>query len=342
MANKTRKRNTKKIDKELNQLLKEKNKIDDLTEVKNKSLEKQKNTRKKKEAIVTPERKKKNANKKKDAVVTPERRSVKTKKKSQARRVIVNQVEKETIKKHNKKKDNETSNKPSEDKSEKKIKARAVIVKPEEKEKIKQNGQPARIIIVEDIDQDSLENVSSNEMVENVAIPQVEIEEENKNIDFTEDDKLVDEIIEDFSDDQEEMYEEGRHQEIEEDKTEIEPTQEIFEEQTEAIYPKYPSTIDSTMELFHDDELSDTSKRLQVLENEMRDLYDKSSEEVPMKDQEVAEESGVLVLDSAIVDQEEKVTRRRSALTIITVILFIIFMLLFIAFIAFVIYVCTY
>ena len=96
------------------------------------------------------------------------------------------------------------------------------------------------------------------------------------------------------------------------------------------------------MELFHDDELSDTFKRLQVLEDEMRDLYNKSSEEVPMKEQEAAEESGTLVLDSAIVDQEERFVRKRSALTIITVILFIIFMLLFIAFIAFVIYVCTY
>lgn len=341
MANKTRKRNTKKIDKELNQLLKEKNKIDDLTEVKNKSLEKQKNTRKKKDAIVTPERKKKNATKKKDAVVTPERRSVKTKKKSQARRVIVNQVEKETIKNHNKKKDNKISNKPSEDKSEKKIKARAVIVKPEEKEKIKQNGQPARIIIVEDVEQESLENVSSNEIVEDVAVSEEKIEKEIANVDFTEDDKAVEETIEDFNDVQEE-YEEGRHQELMDAETEVLPIQEIVEEQTEAIYPKYPSTIDSTMELFHDDELSDTSKRLQVLENEMRDLYDKSSEEVPMKEQEVAEESGVLVLDSAIVDQEEKVVRKRSALTIITVILFIIFMLLFIAFIAFVIYVCTY
>ena len=338
MANKTRKRNTKKIDKELNQLLKEKNKIDDLTEVKNKSLEKKKTTRKKKEAIVTPERKKKNTTKKKEAVVTPERRSVKNKKKSQARRVIVNQAEKEAIKQNNKQKDNKTSNKSSEDKSRKKIKARAVIVKPEEKEKIKQNRQPARIISVEDVEQDSLENVPSNEIVEDVVVS----EEEIVNVDFTEDDKAVEETIEDFNDVHEEVYEEGRHQDLMDAETEVLPIQEIVEEQTEVTYPTYPSSIDSTMEIFHDDELSDTFKRLQVLENEMRDLYDKSSEEVPMKDQEVAEESGVLVLDSAIVDQEEKVTRRRSALTIITVILFIIFMLLFIAFIAFVIYVCTY
>ena len=338
MANKTRKRNTKKIDKELNQLLKEKNKIDDLTEVKNKSLEKKKTTRKKKEAIVTPERKKKNTTKKKEAVVTPERRSVKNKKKSQARRVIVNQAEKEAIKQNNKQKDNKTSNKSSEDKSRKKIKARAVIVKPEEKEKIKQNRQPARIISVEDVEQDSLENVPSNEIFEDVVVS----EEEIVNVDFTEDDKAVEETIEDFNDVHEEVYEEGRHQELMDAETEVLPIQDIVEEQTEVTYPTYPSSIDSTMEIFHDDELSDTFKRLQVLENEMRDLYDKSSEEVPMKDQEVAEESGVLVLDSAIVDQEEKVTRRRSALTIITVILFIIFMLLFIAFIAFVIYVCTY
>lgn len=337
MANKTRKRNTKKIDKELNQLLKEKNKIDDLTEVKNKSLEKKKTTRKKKEAIVTPERKKKNTTKKKEAVVTPERRSVKNKKKSQARRVIVNQAEKEAIKQNNKQKDNKTSNISSEDKSRKKIKARAVIVKPEEKEKIKQNRQPARIISVEDVEQDSLENVPSNEIVEDVVVS----EEEIANVDFTEDDKAVEETIEDFNDVQEE-YEEGRHQELMDAETEVLPIQEIVEEQTEVTYPTYPSEIDSTMELFHDDELSDTFKRLQVLEDEMRDLYNKSSEEVPMKEQEEAEASGVLVLDSAIVDPDEKVVRKRSALTIITVILFIIFMLLFIAFIAFVIYVCTY
>lgn len=337
MANKTRKRNTKKIDKELNQLLKEKNKIDDLTEVKNKSLEKKKTTRKKKEAIVTPERKKKNTTKKKEAVVTPERRSVKNKKKSQARRVIVNQAEKEAIKQNNKQKDNKTSNISSEDKSRKKIKARAVIVKPEEKEKIKQNRQPARIISVEDVEQDSLENVSSNEIVEDVVVS----EEKIANVDFTEAAKAVEETIEDFNDVQEE-YEEGRHQELMDAETEVLPIQEIVEEQTEVTYPTYPSEIDSTMELFHDDELSDTFKRLQVLEDEMRDLYNKSSEEVPMKEQEEAEASGVLVLDSAIVDQDEKVVRKRSALTIITVILFIIFMLLFIAFIAFVIYVCTY
>lgn len=338
MANKTRKRNTKKIDKELNQLLKEKNKIDDLTEVKNKSLEKKKTTRKKKEAIVTPERKKKNTTKKKEAVVTPERRSVKNKKKSQARRVIVNQAEKEAIKQNNKQKDNKTSNKSSEDKSRKKIKARAVIVKPEEKEKIKQNRQPARIISVEDVEQDSLENVPSNEIVEDVVVS----EEEIANVDFTEDDKTEEETIEDFNDVHEEVYEEGRHQELMDAETEVLPIQDIVEEQTEVTYPTYPSEIDSTMELFHDDELSDTFKRLQVLEDEMRDLYNKSSEEVPMKEQEEAEASGVLVLDSAIVDQDEKVVRKRSALTIITVILFIIFMLLFIAFIAFVIYVCTY
>ena len=338
MANKTRKRNTKKIDKELNQLLKEKNKIDDLTEVKNKSLEKKKTTRKKKEAIVTPERKKKNTTKKKEAVVTPERRSVKNKKKSQARRVIVNQAEKEAIKQNNKQKDNKTSNKSSEDKSRKKIKARAVIVKPEEKEKIKQNRQPARIISVEDVEQDSLENVPSNEIVEDVVVS----EEEIVNVDFTEDDKTEEETIEDFNDVHEEVYEEGRYQELMDAETEVLPIQDIVEEQTEVTYPTYPSEIDSTMELFHDDELSDTFKRLQVLEDEMRDLYNKSSEEVPMKEQEEAEASGVLVLDSAIVDQDEKVVRKRSALTIITVILFIIFMLLFIAFIAFVIYVCTY
>ncbi len=338
MANKTRKRNTKKIDKELNQLLREKNKIDDLTEVKNKSLEKKKTTRKKKEAIVTPERKKKNTTKKKEAVVTPERRSVKNKKKSQARRVIVNQAEKEAIKQNNKQKDNKTSNKSSEDKSRKKIKARAVIVKPEEKEKIKQNRQPARIISVEDVLQDSLENVPSNEIVEDVAVS----EEEIANVDFTEDDKAVEETIEDFNDVHEEVYEEGRHQELMDAETEVLPIQEIVEEQTEVTYPTYPSEIDSTMEIFHDDELSDTFKRLQVLEDEMIDLYNKSSEEIPMKEQEEKETSGVLVLDSAIVDQEEKVVRKRSALTIITVILFIIFMLLFIAFIAFIIYVCTY
>jgi len=342
MANKTRKRNTKKIDRELNQLLKEKNKIDDLAEVKNKSLEKKKSTSKKKDTIVTPERKKKTTTKRKEAVVTPERRSVKTKKKLQARRVIVNQAEKEAIKQNNKQKDNKTSNKISEDKSRKKIKARAVIVKPEEKEKIKKNDQPARIISVEDVEQDSLENVPSNEIVEDVAVSEEEIEKEIANVDFTEDDKAVEETIEDFNDVHEEEYEEGRHQEIEEEKTVIEPTQEIVEEQTEVTYPTYPSSIDSTMELFHDDELSDTSKRLQILENEMRDLYDKSSDEVPIKEQEAAEESGTLVLDSAIVDQEERFVRKRSALTIITVILFIIFMLLFIAFIAFVIYVCTY
>ena len=338
MANKTRKRNTKKIDKELNQLLREKNKIDDLTEVKNKSLEKKKTTRKKKEAIVTPERKKKNTTKKKEAVVTPERRSVKNKKKSQARRVIVNQAEKEAIKQNNKQKDNKTSNKSSEDKSRKKIKARAVIVKPEEKEKIKQNRQPARIISVEDVLQDSLENVPSNEIVEDVAVS----EEEIANVDFTEDDKTEEETIEDFNDVHEEVYEEGRHQELMDAETEVLPIQEIVEEQTEVTYPTYPSEIDSTMEIFHDDELSDTFKRLQVLEDEMIDLYNKSSEEIPMKEQEEKETSGVLVLDSAIVDQEEKVVRKRSALTIITVILFIIFMLLFIAFIAFIIYVCTY
>ena len=341
MANKTRKRNTKKIDKELNQLLREKNKIDDLTEVKNKSLEKKKTTRKKKEAIVTPERKKKNTTEKKEAVVTPERRSVKNKKKSQARRVIVNQAEKEAIKQNNKQKDNKTSNKSSEDNNRKKIKARAVIVKPEEKEKIKQNRQTARIISVEDVEQDSLENVPSNEIVEDVAVSEEEIEKEIANVDFTEDDKTEEETIEDFNDVHEEVYEEGRHQELMDAETEVLPIQEIIEEQTEVTYPKYPSEIDSTMELFHDDELSDTFKRLQVLEDEMRDLYNKSSEEVPMKEQE-EESSGVLVLDSAIVDQEEKVVRKRSALTIITVILFIIFMLLFIAFIAFVIYVCTY
>ena len=351
MANKkTRKRNTKKIDKELNQLLKEKNKIDDLTEVKKK-------TTKKKETIVTPERKKKTTTKKKDAVVVPERRSVKSKKKAQARRVIVNQEEKKTIKHHNKKKVNPTSSNSLEDTKSKKIKARAVIVKPDEKEKIKQYVEPDKPIIVENLEYepsfDDKEVISTDEMVEDVVNSYEEVKEENHELEVTHEvipsnefvsENSVSEEVDSDSFEEQDVYE-GRHQEIvDEDEMIVEePFQEIGEEHTSVTYSTYkPSSIDSTMELFHDDEFSDTSRRLQVLEGEMRDLYDKSFEEVPIEEEKVAEESGVLVFDSAIVDHDEKPVRKRNALTIITVILFIIFMLLFIAFIAFVIYVCTY
>ena len=95
MANSRRKRSLKKTDKELKKLLKEKDKIDDLVELK----EFKSTSPKKKSSVVAAERKKATS-RKKEAIVTPERRSV-SKNKKKTRSVTVNKEEKEKLKNSN-------------------------------------------------------------------------------------------------------------------------------------------------------------------------------------------------------------------------------------------------
>ena len=311
MANKTRKRSSKKIDKELNQLLKEKNKIDDLTVVKEK-----KNSSKKKDAVVTPERKKKTT-KKKESVVVPERRSVsKTKKKSSSRSVAVTKEDKEKLKQsRGRKKADSVAN------DNKKIKARAVIVNEKEKDSLKQSRSSkkvkARAVIVNALEKEKIQNYHETEIidsqVEDSFISEMPVVEEPVIIHTD----ICDEI----------------------DDIDV-PT---FENTNNIDLDNKVSTIDSVTDLFRDDNEKESFQKFEELENEMRNLYEKSShEEKTNDDQTSLEDSGVLVMDSAIVNHEEYFVKKRSALTIISIILFVIFMLLFIAFIAFVIYVCTY
>lgn len=87
MAKKKSNKNAmKKIDKQLDKLLKEKKDIEDIPVIDRKEIEKKKNTKSKKEAIVVPSRK--NKNNKKDAIVVKERKD--TKKKSSKKRVLSN------------------------------------------------------------------------------------------------------------------------------------------------------------------------------------------------------------------------------------------------------------
>ena len=97
MAKKKSNKNAmKKIDKQLDKLLKEKKEIEDIPIVNRKEIEKKKNnTNNKKDVVVTPNRKKKNS--KKEAIVVKERNTTKkknNKKKMLKRKIFLRSVQK--------------------------------------------------------------------------------------------------------------------------------------------------------------------------------------------------------------------------------------------------------
>ena len=104
---KKKKRNYKRVNKELNRLLKEKRSIDDIAMLEksensfigDKKVSSNDTSSKKKEAIVTPERK--NSTKRKDSVVVPERKKESTSgnnRTNKKRKVVVSQKTKQNLK----------------------------------------------------------------------------------------------------------------------------------------------------------------------------------------------------------------------------------------------------
>jgi len=85
------------------------------------------------------------------------------------------------------------------------------------------------------------------------------------------------------------------------------------------------------------DEKDLSTKKLDELSNQIRDLYEKVEEKHDKKESISIE--NVYVNDSI---EDERLDKAYIILNRITIILFIIFMILLIAFIAFVIYICTY
>ena len=164
MANSRRKRSLKKTDKELKKLLKEKDKIDDLVELK----EFKSTSPKKKSSVVAAERKK-TTSRKKEAIVTPERRSV-SKNKKKTRSVTVNKEEKEKLKNSNSSKRTSSTNKTR----------KAIVNKPAKdnlKKSAPKNNTKTRKAIVNKTAKDNLKkSVIEEKEVEVKITPTVEEE----------------------------------------------------------------------------------------------------------------------------------------------------------------------